>query len=229
MTRSVPARRELETKAAVRFGAGLLVVALVLFLPAGTPAYWEAWLYVVVLFVPVTFVLFYLLKHDPALLERRLEAREREAEQGLVVKLGALCYLLIYLLPGLDRRFGWSDVPVAAVIAADAVFLLGYGLFFLVLRANSYAARVVRVEESQRVITTGPYAVVRHPMYAALLGMLLATPPALGSWWALIPALAVAPLLVVRIRGEERVLLNELDGYAAYVRSVKYRLIPGVW
>lgn len=221
--------RKLAMMAATRFGAGLFVLLVVLFLPAGTLAYWEAWLYVAVFFVPVTLVLIHLLRHDPALLERRLKARERQAEQGLVIKLGTVCYLLTYLLPGLDHRYGWADVPVAAVIAADAVFLLSYGLFFLVLRENSYASRVVEVEEGQKVISTGPYSVVRHPMYVAVLGMLLSTPVALGSWWALIPALPMVPLLVARIRGEERVLVTELDGYDEYMLRVTRRLIPGIW
>jgi protein-S-isoprenylcysteine O-methyltransferase Ste14 len=229
MTGTSPTRRELVTMATTRFGAGLIVLPVILFLPAGTLAYWEAWLYVATFFIPVTFILIYLLRHNPALLERRLKSRERDTEQGVVIKLGTVCYLITYLLPGLDNRLGWSDVPVAAVIAADGVFLLSYGLFFLVLRENSYASRVVQVEETQEVISTGPYAVVRHPMYVAVLGMILSTPIALGSWWALIPALLMVPLLVVRIRGEERLLVTELGGYEEYVRTVRYRLIPGIW
>lgn len=223
------ARRRLATRAVTRFGAGLVVMLAVLFLPAGTFTYWEAWLYVAVFFVPVTLVLIYLLRHDPALLERRLKARESKPGQGLVVESGAICYLLTYLLPGLDHRFGWSDVPAPAAIAGDAVFLLSYGLFFLVLRENSYASRVVEVQEGQKVISTGPYAVVRHPMYVAVLGTLLSTPVALGSWWAVIPALPLIPLLVARIRSEERMLVADLDGYDEYALRVRYRLVPGIW
>jgi protein-S-isoprenylcysteine O-methyltransferase Ste14 len=209
---------------------GAFVVLLGVFLlPAGTWAYWEAWVYMAVLFTPMTLVLAYLLARDPDLLERRMRTKEKEAEQGLVIKLGSLLYLLIFLLPGLDRRFGWSDVPVAAVIVADVFFLLGYGLFVLVLRENSYASRVVEVEEGQRVITTGPYAIVRHPMYVAVILMFVSTPVALGSWWAVLPGLLLIPLLALRIRNEEQVLSRELEGYSGYMQVTRYRLAPGVW
>jgi protein-S-isoprenylcysteine O-methyltransferase Ste14 len=204
-------------------------MAVVFFLSAGTFAYWEAWAFIVVLFVPLTLALVYLLRHDLALLERRLRARERQADQNFIIKLAMVSYVFAFLLPGFDRRFGWSDVPVTMVIVADAVFLLAYGLFFLVLRENSYASRVVEIERGQKVVCTGPYAIVRHPMYVAVLGMLLASPVALGSWWALVPALPMAPLIVLRIRGEERLLARQLDGYQTYMKTTRYRLLPGVW
>jgi protein-S-isoprenylcysteine O-methyltransferase Ste14 len=224
-----PSRRQLASQALVRFGAGLIVVLAILLLPAGTLEYWQAWAYIAVLFVPMTFVVVYLLLNDPELLERRMRTREKEAEQSLIVKLGSLFYLLAFLVPGFDRRFGWSHVPVAAVATADLVVLIGYGLFILVLRENSYASRVIEVEQEQRVITSGPYAIVRHPMYVGILAIFLATPVALGSWWALIPALPLVPVMVARIRNEERVLANALEGYQDYVRTTRYRLVPGVW
>ncbi len=222
-------RRRLALMALVRIVAAFVILLGMLLFSAGTVGYWEAWAYMAVLFVPMTLALAYLLWNDPGLLERRMRMREREKEQGLVVKLGSLCYLLIFLLPGLDRRFGWSEVPVAAVVMADILFLLGYGLFVLVLKENSYASRVVEVEEGQRVVTTGPYAIVRHPMYGAVIAIFVATPVALGSWWAVLPALPLVALLVVRVRNEEQVLLKELEGYSDYSQVTRYRLVPGLW
>ena len=229
MSSGQPSRSRLAITALVRLVAAFVILLGFFLLSAGTVAYWEAWAYMTVLFVPMTLVLVYLFWKDPGLLERRMRTREREAEQGLVVKLGSLCYLLIFLLPGFDRRFGWSEVPVVAVVVADILFLLGYGLFVLVLRENSYASRVVEVEEGQRVIATGPYAIVRHPMYVAVIVIFVATPVALGSWWAVLPALPLIALLVARIRNEEKVLLRELEGYSEYSQVTKYRLIPGAW
>ncbi len=215
--------------ALVRLVAGFVLVLATLLLPAGTIAYWQAWMYTGVLFVPVTLVFGYLLAKDPALLERRMRTTERSAERRRLLTLAPVWFLLAFVLPGLDRRFGWSHVPVPVVIAADVLVLLGYGLFVLVLRENSYASRVVEVEEGQPVITTGPYAIVRHPMYLAVLVMFLASPLALGSWWAVISTLPIVALFVGRIENEERLLARELGGYRAYAETTRYRLVPGVW
>jgi protein-S-isoprenylcysteine O-methyltransferase Ste14 len=222
-------KRQLVTKVIVRLTAGFVILLGVFLLSAGTMAYWEAWAYLAILFLPMTLVFVYLLKHDPELLERRMRTKEKEAEQSRIIKLGWVCYVLAFLLPGFDRRFDWSHVPVVAVAAADLLVLLGYGLFIRVLRENSYASRVVEVEQGQRVVTTGPYAIVRHPMYVAVIIMFVFTPVALGSWWAVIPAAPMIAVLVARIRNEEQVLLRELRGYSEYVQVTKYRLIPGVW
>jgi protein-S-isoprenylcysteine O-methyltransferase Ste14 len=207
----------------------VLILSALLFLPAGTAAFWQAWVYLAVLFVPMMLILFYLLRSDPELLARRMRSREKDPRQSLIIKLASACYIFAFLLPGLDRRFGWSGVPLAAVVAADSVVLLGYMWFIMVLRENSYASRVVEVEQGQRVVTTGPYAVVRHPMYLGVLAMYLFTPVALGSWWALIPALPMMAVLVARIRNEEQLLVEELEGYLEYTRTTRFRLIPGVW
>jgi len=229
MTSSHLSRGQLATKALVRLLAGFTILAAMLFLPAGTLAYWEAWVYLAALFVPMSLGLAYLLTNDPGLLERRMRAKEKDAGQILIVKVGSLCSALAFLLPGFDRRFGWSHVPVAAVIASDVLVLLAYGLCILVLRENRYASRVVEVEQGQRVVTTGPYAIVRHPMYLGELVMFLCTPVALGSWWAVIPGLLLPAVLVARIRNEERLLTRELKGYQDYVETTRYRLIPGLW
>ena len=220
---------QLIRMAFVRLLTGVVVLLAMLFLPAGTLAFWEAWVYLAVLLVPVMFVGAYLLRNDPALLERRMRMKEREPAQGLVVRLASLCLLLAMLLPGFDHRWGWSHVPFAVVVSADALVLLGYGLVFLVFRENSYASRIIEVEQDQHVITSGPYAIVRHPMYAGVMVMYLLTPLALGSWWAVIPALPLVPILIARISNEEHVLATRLEGYVAYMRTTRSRLIPGVW
>jgi protein-S-isoprenylcysteine O-methyltransferase Ste14 len=201
----------------------------ILFIPAGTLAYWEAWLYLAILLIPMFFVFRYLLKHDPQLLERRMQMREREVAQRRIISLSYLYFLVAFTLPGFDRRWGWSDVPPLVVIAADLVVMLGYSVFVLVLRENQYAARTIQVEQGQRVISSGPYALVRHPMYLGVTLMYLASPLALGSYWALLPALLIVPILVARIINEEKVLERDLAGYREYTQITKYRLLPGVW
>jgi protein-S-isoprenylcysteine O-methyltransferase Ste14 len=205
------------------------VLGAVLFIPAGTLAYWEAWVYLGVLLIPFAFVVGYFLKNNPAFMERRMQMREREPAQRRIIGLSFLWFALTFILPGLDRRFGWSDVPLPVVLAADLVILLGYGLIVLVFRENQYASRTVQVEQGQHVITTGPYALVRHPMYLGTLLMYLASPLALGSYWALLPALLIVPILVARIINEEQVLERELAGYPEYRQRVRCRLVPGIW
>lgn len=224
-----PVPEGLLRRTMVRFGGGALVLGALFFGTAGTFAYWQAWLYLAVLFVPATFVLVYLMRRDPALLERRMRGREPLRTQRTIIGLSSAVLLLAFVLPGLDRRFGWSSVPSAVVIVADVLHLLGYLLFFLVLRENRHAARTVEVEEGQEVITTGPYRTVRHPMYVAVLLMYGCAPLALGSWWALVPTLALPFTLVARIRSEERLLEEELAGYREYMRKTRWRMIPGLW
>jgi protein-S-isoprenylcysteine O-methyltransferase Ste14 len=205
------------------------VLGAILFIPAGTLDYWEAWAYLGVLLIPFAFAVGHFLKTNPAFLERRMQMREREPAQRWVIGLSFVWFILAFVLPGLDRRFGWSDVPIPVVLAADLVVLLGYGLIFLVFRENQYASRTVQVEQGQQVITSGPYALVRHPMYLGTLLMYLASPLALGSYWALIPALLIIPILVIRIANEEQVLARELPGYPEYRQRVRRRLLPGIW
>jgi protein-S-isoprenylcysteine O-methyltransferase Ste14 len=214
----------------VRLVLGLAGLMAIFFLPAGTLGYWEAWVWLAVVFVPMLGALAYLWKNDRALLERRMRVREQEPAQSLFIKLSWIWFLLTFLIPGFDHRFGWSDVPHALVIAGAILVLLGYCMFFLVMRENTYASRVVEVEQGQKVIDTGPYSLVRHPMYLAAIIMYGFTPLALGSYWALLPSLLTfPPLLVLRIVNEEQVLRRELPAYEAYMQKVRYRLVPGVW
>ena len=230
MTETSMPRAQLLKLVLSRFALGFVGLAAMFFLPAGTFRYWQAWVWLGVVIVPMLGVLVYLLRRDPGLLERRMRTREREKKQSLMVKLSLIWFGIAYLIPGLDRRFGWSHVPVGLVIAADVLVLLGYLLCIMVLRENSYASRVVEVEKGQKVIDTGPYAVVRHPFYVGSIILYLFTPLALGSYWAVIPIpLIILILLLLRIPNEEQVLLRELPGYAGYMQKVKYRLLPGVW
>jgi protein-S-isoprenylcysteine O-methyltransferase Ste14 len=212
-----------------RFIPGIFVLSAMFLIPAGTFAYWEAWIYMGVLFIPMFFVFIYLIRNEPELLARRMKMREKEAEQKLIIKLSYIPFLVAFLLPGFDKRFGWSNVPVAVAVIADFLVLISYGIFFLILKENPYASRVVEVEPEQTVITSGPYAKVRHPMYSVVLTMYLFSPLALGSFWAIIPMVFIIPLIVARILNEEEVLLRDLKGYEDYMQKTRYRLIPGIW
>ncbi|MCX6778291.1 MAG: isoprenylcysteine carboxylmethyltransferase family protein [Candidatus Micrarchaeota archaeon] len=219
----------LKKKIIVRFAAAPIAMALLLFLPAGTFDYWQAWVFCAVLFIPMTLLIAYFLKTDPELLARRIKMKEKESTQKNLMMLSIPVFLIAIMLPGLDRRFGWSSVPFEIVIAADIVIFLGYLLFFLVLRENHYAARTVEVEKGQKVISTGPYSVVRHPMYVSMFMIWLLTPLALGSYWAVIPFLIILPVIVLRILNEEQVLRRDLPGYNEYCEKTRYRLVPFVW
>jgi len=220
---------ELKMMAVRRFFGAALVLGAVFFLSAGTIRYWEAWVYMAVLFLPMTLVVGYLIRNDPDLLVRRLTMREERERQSTIQKFGSVVWLLIFVIPGLDQRFGWSLVSPLLVAVSDVLVLSGYLLFCLVMRENSYASRIIEVQEGQTVISTGPYALVRHPMYLAVLVMLFFSPLALGSFWALIPTVFTPLILVLRIRDEEAMLVAELPGYRAYTQQTRYRLVPGIW
>jgi protein-S-isoprenylcysteine O-methyltransferase Ste14 len=206
-----------------------LVVYLLLFLPAGTFNYWQVYVYFGIILTLALGAMAYFLKHDPELIERRLRMREEQATQQAVILSLMVVVILGVVIPGLDRRFGWSEVPTAVVLLADAVVAGSYLFTALVMKTNSYASRIVEVEEGQQVIRTGPYAVVRHPMYASATLMFFATPIALGSWWGLLPMTAVPLVLVPRILNEEKVLREELKGYTDYCNEVRWRILPYVW
>jgi len=222
-------QKKLRKKIALLVPAVFLGLGLIFFVPAGTPDYWEAWVYCAVLLVPFLFVLTYLLRKDPELLARRIRLNEKESAQRRIIRASGLIFFTGFLIPGLDHRYGWSDIPVEAVLAANVLVILGYILVFLVFKENPFASRVVEVEQGQRVISTGLYAMVRHPMYLGTSIMWLATPIALGSYWALPVFLFLPIVLVYRIMNEEEVLLRELPGYREYTQKVRYRLIPGIW
>jgi len=212
-----------------RFVSGIVVIGACLFWPAGTLNYWQAWTWLAALFIPMGVSLAYLIRRDPALLERRTRTNETRPEQRLIIAASTLYFLVIFLLPGFDKRYGWSQVPVWLVLLADLGVVAGYGLYILVLQTNSYASRVIEVEQGQQVISTGPYALVRHPMYLGMILLMSATPLALGSFWAFLPSLGLIPLLAIRAKDEEKLLMKELTGYREYMQKTRYRLFPGIW
>jgi protein-S-isoprenylcysteine O-methyltransferase Ste14 len=216
-------------KALLLFFAAFAVLVVMFFVPAGTVDYWQAWVYLAIVFMPAASVVGYFLKNDPAFLERRFKTKEKEAKQRSVVAFSLILFLVGFLIPGLDRRYGWSSVPSELVIAADAIVLLSYIWVFLVFKENSFAGRTIEVVKGQKVISTGPYAIVRHPMYIGVMLMYVLTPIALGSYWAMPPFLLVVPLLIYRILNEEEVLRRELPGYKEYCLKTRYRIIPFVW
>jgi protein-S-isoprenylcysteine O-methyltransferase Ste14 len=212
-----------------RFTGLFIILGLMFFIPAWTFNYWQAWIYILILVVPMIFIVRYLYKNDPELLKRRLRMRERQKTQKLIQTVMWPFFLLAFIIPGFDYRWHWSNVPLAIVIISELLVLLSYLFIGLVFKTNSYASRIVEVEKGQKVITTGPYAIVRHPMYLGVLVMYLFSPLALGSYWALIPALLIIPILFIRIIGEERELLENLEGYKEYAMETRYRLVPGIW
>lgn len=226
--------RSLKSRLISALLSSAAVIALALFLPAGTLRYWQAWTFFAIVFVPMILGTFYFYRRDPQLIERRLLRKEPAKDQRFIMRVLRPVFFLLYLLPGFDYRFGWTrdhfgGVPLWLTILAQCLALAGYLMTFWVMRENSFAAAVVRVEEGQRVISTGPYRIVRHPMYFGALIMMLFTPLALGSIVTL-PAFAlVIPVLVFRLRSEERILTRDLPGYVEFTHRTRYRLVPFVW
>jgi protein-S-isoprenylcysteine O-methyltransferase Ste14 len=213
----------------IRFILLFPVLGLMFFLPAWTLNYWQAWVYIFIVAVPAIFLTRYLYNNDRGLLERRMRMKERLKGQNMIVAISWIFFLATFIIPGFDFRFHWSDMPLAAVILSEVLVLAGYLIVIFVFKANSYASRIIEVEKDQKVITTGPYAVVRHPMYLGILVFYIFSPLALGSYWAVIPALCIVPLIVARIKGEEKELLEKLAGYRDYALKTKSRLLPGIW
>ncbi|NQT23263.1 MAG: isoprenylcysteine carboxylmethyltransferase family protein [Candidatus Omnitrophica bacterium] len=207
----------------------LAATALLLFLPAGTIFYWQAWIFMALFFIPMMLITIYLSLRDPELLKRRLEVREKKPKQGIISKMFYVSIGLFFIISGFDRHYGWSSVPFTIIIVSDILFLAGYLFLFLVFKENKYLAHTIVVEKEQVVVTTGPYAIVRHPMYLSELVMFIFAPLALGSYWAITVNILLIAVLVVRIITEEQVLLLELKGYRDYTQKTKYRLIPGIW
>jgi protein-S-isoprenylcysteine O-methyltransferase Ste14 len=210
----------------------LPVIAAIFFIPAWSLRFWEAWVYIAIMAAISVAIILYLAKYDDALIGRRLKAgptAEKERNQKVIQTLTATVGVILFLVPGFDFRWQWSDVQVTLVVLGDIGVVAGYAIVFLVFRENTYASSIVEVAESQKVISTGPYAVVRHPMYVGAILIFLATPLALGSWWAFIPAVILSATIAVRLVDEEKFLATRLPGYDDYRRQVRYRLAPGIW
>ena len=220
---------KLLVRGLVKFIIGLLLVAALVFLPAGSLAYVNGWLFIGLLFVPIFIVGAVMLTKAPALLEKRLNAKEKENTQKGVVAASGLIFAVGFVVAGLDFRFGWSEVPLWVVIIASVLLLAAYALYAEVMRENAYLSRTIEVQKDQKVVDTGLYGIVRHPMYAVTLWLFLAIPLVLGSWWSFLCFLPYVAVFVVRINNEEKVLEKGLKGYSDYKNKVKYRLIPFVW
>ena len=220
---------KLLLNALVKFICGILLVGFLLFLPAGTLKYPGGLLFCALLFIPMLILGIVLFIKAPSLLQKRLDTKEKEKTQKGVVALSALGFLAGFIVAGLDFRFGWSRVPTPVVIAFSAVLLVSYGLYGEVMRENAYLSRTVKVEENQKVVDSGLYGIVRHPMYAATIWLFGAIPLVLASWWSLLCFLPYTAVMVVRIKNEEALLSAELEGYEEYKKRVKYRIFPFIW
>ena len=224
--------KALSAKAWRGLGILALTMAVILFGAAGTIAYWQAWAYLAAFFVPAISITLYLIENDPALLERRANAgptAEKEPAQKVIMSLAMIGFIGLITVPALDHRFDWSTVPVNLVLIGDLMVILGFYLVFLVYKENSFSSATIEVAPDQKVISTGPYAVVRHPMYAGSLPMLIGIPLALGSYWGLLALAAMMPALIWRLLDEERFLAKNLPGYREYCAKVRSRMIPGVF
>ncbi len=222
-------KTNLFAQALLKFSLGLVLVGALIFLPAWTLDYWQGWLLMGILFLPMFLAGLILLKKNPELLRKRLQAKEEQAEQKTVILLSGLMFLAAFLLAGFNRRFEWITLPTWVPWAAAAAFLLAYALYGEVLRENAYLSRTIEVQEDQKVVDTGLYGIVRHPMYSATLLLFLTMPLVLGSLLSFGVMLFYIPIIAKRIRNEEQVLAEGLKGYPEYMTKVKYRLIPGIW
>ena len=220
---------KLFTQAIVKFLAGVVLVGALLFLPAWTLNYWQAWLLLGILFVPMFIAGLILMMKNPDLLRKRLNAKEKQGEQKTVVALSGLMFLAAFILAGLNERFQWIPLPAWISWVAAGVFLIAYALYAEVLRENAYLSRTIEVQENQKVIDTGLYGVVRHPRYMSTLLLFLAMPLVLGSIPSFVVMLLYIPIIAKRIRNEEEVLEEGLDGYTEYKKKVKYKVIPYLW
>ena len=221
--------KKLFIEAISKFLLGVILVGLLIFLPAGTISYVNGWIFMGILFVPMFFAGLVMMAKNPNLLRSRLNAKEKQKDQSLVVKLSGLMFLLGFIIAGLNYRFGWYVLSLRSSIIAAIVFLLAYLLYAEVLRKNAYLSRTIEVQENQKVIDTGLYGVVRHPMYSATILLFLSMPMVLGSIYSFIIFLAYPIIIAMRIKGEEEFLEKELEGYKEYKNKVKYRMIPFIW
>ena len=216
-------------QAIAKFLLGVVLVGVLLFLPAGTFSFFNGWLFMSILFIPMFLAGIVMMFKNPALLKSRLDAKEKQKEQSLVIKLSGLMFLAGFIVAGLGVRFNWYILPTPVVIVATFLFLIAYLIYAEVLRENTYLSRIIEVQENQKVIDTGLYGIVRHPMYSATLLLFLSMPIVLGSVYSFLIFLAYPFIIAKRIKAEEEFLEKELSGYSEYKKKVKYRLIPFIW
>ena len=221
--------KKLFIKAITRYFLGVILVSILLFVPAGTLTYWNGWLFMIILFVPMFIAGIILLFKNPNLLKRRLDVKEKESEQKEVIIYSGIMFLLGFIIAGLNYRFKWLILPNIVVIISSIIFLISYLLYAEVLRENEYLLRTIKVEENQKVIDTGLYGIIRHPMYAITLFLFLSMPLVLGSVISFLLFLIYPFIIIKRINNEEEVLEKQLEGYKEYQEKVKYKLIPYIW
>ncbi len=221
--------KDLVTKAFIKFFAGLIIISILIFLPAGTLNYINGWIFIIILFVPMFIAGLILMKKNPELLRKRLNAKEKESEQKGVILVSGIMFLAGFIVSGLNYRFGWLVLPMWVTIASSILFALSYLMYAEVLRENEYLSRIIEVQENQKVVDTGLYSVVRHPMYSATVIMFLSIPLILGSLFSFLIFLIYPFTIAVRIKNEEEVLEKGLEGYSEYKQKVKYRMIPFIW
>ena len=221
--------KSLFTEGLIKFTAGIILVGLLVFWPAGTWQYWQGWMFMGILFIPMFCAGLVMMIKNPALLRSRLDAKEKQKEQSAVVKLSGLMFLAGFVVAGLGVRFGWYMIPKSVSIAAAVAFLIAYGLYAEVLRENTYLSRTIEVQENQTVVDTGLYGIVRHPMYSVTVLLFLMMPLVLGSVFSFVIFLAYPLIIAQRIKGEEAFLEKELSGYKEYKEKVRYRMIPFIW
>lgn len=222
-------RKSLAFNAIIKFISGLVLLGALLFLPAGTFVYPNGWLFMALLFIPMLLLGGILLFKAPDLLEKRLKSKEKESAQVGVVAISGLMFTGAFVIAGLDFRYGWSRIPTWLIVVASVILLASYGMYGEVMRENAYLSRTVEVQENQKVVDTGLYGIVRHPMYTSTIFLYLSIPLVLGSWISFLIFLLYPVIIVFRIRNEEKVLEQGLKGYSEYKKKVKYRLIPFIW
>jgi protein-S-isoprenylcysteine O-methyltransferase Ste14 len=224
--------KNLKARASLALAVLALVMGLLLFVPAGTVHYWQAWVYLAIFFGAASLTTLYLIRKDPALLKRRMSGgptAEKRPTQRFIMLCTSLGFIALLVVPALDYRFRWSAVPPDVVLGGDVLVAVGFYLIFVVYRENTFASATIQVAANQKVISTGPYAIVRHPMYASASLYLMGTPLALGSYWGLVPFAGMVPFLIWRLFDEERFLAQKLPGYADYQKRVRHRLVPRIW
>jgi protein-S-isoprenylcysteine O-methyltransferase Ste14 len=224
--------KNLNAKAWLALAALAVVMGLLLFVSAGTIHYWQAWVYLSIFMGASVLTTLYLMRKDPALLERRMSGgptAEKRPTQRFIMLCTSIGFIALLVVPAFDHRFGWSNVPLCVLLVGDLLVAVGFALIVRVYRENTFSSATIEVIEGQQLVSTGPYAIVRHPMYASAFLYLIGTPLALGSYWGLLPIAAMMPFLIWRLLDEERLLAAELPGYSDYQKKVRFRLVPGIW
>ena len=222
-------KNNLLKEAIVKFSLGVIIIGLWIFIPAGTLSYLQGWIFMGILFIPMFLAGLVMLAKNPGLLRSRLDAKEKQKDQDMVVKLSGLMFLIGFIIAGLNYRFKWHVLSFKASIIAAIIFIFAYIMYAEVLRENTYLSRTIKVQENQKVIDTGLYGIVRHPMYSVTVILFLSMPIVLGSIYSFIIFLMYPFIIAKRIKGEEKLLKEELDGYKEYMNKVRYRLVPFIW